>query len=627
MTESISESILEKLCDTPTEPGVYLMKDAEGVIIYVGKAGNLKKRLSSYFRKQEIADRKTWALVRKINTFDTIITGTEKEALILESTLIKQHRPRYNIDLKDDKRYLSIRLDMNETYPALSLVRKVKKDGALYFGPYASAHSVRETLSLVNKTFRLRKCNKRHFMNRTRPCLNYQMNQCMGLCKKDVSPEVYKESLQEAVMFLKGRTTELIRKIKEDMIGAAEAEAFEKAAVLRDRLFAIERTVEKQLMVISDFTDRDVIGHVSTTREGLALSEGRTLITILFIRGGKLSGSRHFVIPETLSDDAETVSAFIREYYAQAHFLPKEILTSVVLEDADILSEYLSLQKNAKVRIIKPQRGDKAALVDLAIQNAENEIKQRLADTDASAALLARLQDRARLMRYPERIECFDNSNIQGDNPVAAMVVFTNGAADKSQYRKYKIRSVAGQDDYAYMDEVLRRRFGRGEKSLPYPDLLMVDGGKGQLNIAVAVLKDLSIEGEFDVVGIAKPDETRGETEDKIYLPGRANPIVFGKQRDLLMLLSRIRDEAHRSVITFHRSQHRKSSVKSILDNIPGVGPKRKQAMVKHFGSIKKIKEASMEELCEVPGMNEKMAGVIHTALHAKNATADSEGA
>ncbi|MEA3434879.1 MAG: excinuclease ABC subunit UvrC [Thermodesulfobacteriota bacterium] len=602
--------IKDKLSRVSSGPGVYLMKDTAGEIIYVGKARNLKKRLASYFNKPVQPDIKTSVLVKKIESFDTILTSSEKEALILESNLIKRHRPRYNVFLKDDKRYPSIRLDTTHPYPNLTIVRKIKKDGSMYFGPFVSSTAIRQTLKMINKTFMLRKCKAGDFKTRTRPCLNSQMQRCLAPCCNDVDGNVYEKIVKEVILLLKGRTSDLIRKIKEEMISAAENQEYETAAVLRDKIFALEKTVERQVVVSADFIDRDIIG--------ISGSYELSLITVLIVRGGFLLGTRNFAFSETMSTDAETIGTFIRQYYEKEPFIPKEILTPILLEDSVLIEECLKNLKGKKVSIMWPRRGEKARLLEMADRNADISLKEHIASLSSDMEMLARLKIKIKITKLPERIECFDNSSISGKQPVAGMVVFEKGKSKKSSYRHYKIKTVYKHDDYAYMDEVLRRRYGKGEKSKPYPDLLIVDGGKGQLNIAVSVVKDLKIEGRFDIIGIAKKDEKRGEVQDKVYKPGRVNPVNFGKEGNLLLFLQRVRDEAHRFAISFHRKRRGKSSMHSVLDTISGIGKKRKQILLKHFRSIKKIRAATIKELSAVPGMNRKAAEAVRERLGGK---------
>ncbi|MGD9322651.1 MAG: excinuclease ABC subunit UvrC [Desulfobacterales bacterium] len=603
--------IQDKLARVSHDPGVYLMKDAAGQVIYVGKARDLRKRLASYFKSAGQFDRKVGILVDKISDFDTIITRTEKEALILESNLIKRHRPRYNVVLKDDKRYPSLRIDLNEKYPNFSIVRKIGKDKALYFGPFASAHAVRETLRTINKTFKLRKCKARDFKTRTRPCLHCQMDGCLAPCCLDVDPGVYGEQVNEAIMFLKGRTPDLIRKVKKQMESCARDQQFERAARLRDKIFSLERTIEKQIAVTTDFKDRDVFA--------IARSEEISVITVMSVRNGFLTGTRHYSFTETLSTAEEMMSAFIRQYYERHPFIPDELLVSIDPADAELTAEWLGSFKKRKVKILRPKRGEKAQLVAVAIHNAENELSSLIASRSAEMDLLLRLQMKLKMKRLPERIECFDNSNISGTQAVAAMVVFEYGRAKKSSYRKYRIKTVSEHDDYAYMEEVLTRRFGKGEAAKPYPDLLMVDGGKGQLNIALAVTSELNLTHEFDIIGIAKKDEKKGESRDKIFKPGRANPLNFGRAEDLLLFMQRIRDEAHRFAISFHRKRRKKISLQSELDTIPGIGKKRKAALLQHFKSVKNIRAAAIDDISALPGFNRVVAESILKALGTGN--------
>lgn len=597
----------EKLASLPSAPGVYLMKDGNGHVLYVGKARDLKKRVGSYFRDTGQKDLKTSLVIEKIDHFDTILTNTEKEALILESNLIKRHCPRYNVILKDDKRYPCLRLDVNRPYPNLTVVRKIEKDGALYFGPFPSAGAVRETLKVIHSTFKIRKCKSRTLKRRERPCLNYQMGLCLGPCSRPIAPEVYRAVVEEVIMFLKGRTPELIKDVRKQMGSAAAREDFEAAAAHRDRLFALERTLEKQVATTTDFKDRDVLG---MARQGRA-----ALMMVLFIRGGFLLGNRPFYFSEAIVSDAEMITSFVKQYYEGAPFVPEEVLLPTPPEDRALLEEWLSDLKGEKVRIMMPQRGEKARLVRMADQNAGKSLKEQLDAAMAEKALLDRLQRRLALERRPERIECFDLSNMAGTEGVGSMVVFEGGRPARAAYRKYRIKFAPGWDDYAMLREVLARRYKKVDAGQPLPDLLMVDGGKGQLSMAIAVLKALQLYGSFDLIGIAKKDPERGETEDKIYKPGRKNPVNLKKDTDVLLFLQRIRDEAHRSVITYHRKRRLMTCRRSVLEEIPGIGERRRTRLLKHFGSLKRIKAASVEELAAVPGMTRQAARAVFEAL------------
>jgi excinuclease ABC subunit C len=395
--------------------------------------------------------------------------------------------------------------------------------------------------------------------------------------------------------------------MKKEMTAAAAIQDFEKAAVFRDKMFALEKTLEKQVAVTTDFMDRDVLAVVRSAES--------VLITLLIVRGGFLLGTRHFSFPETMATEAEMIGTFIRQYYEKTPFVPREVLIPILIEDVSLLVELLTAIKGQKVRILRPRRGEKARLVSMAMQNAVNRLKEIVASELIDTNLLVNLQKRLKMNRLPERIECIDSSNIAGKEAVAAVVVFEKAQPLKSAYRKFRIKTVAAHNDYVYLAEVMQRRFGKGEKSKPYPDILMVDGGKGQLNIAVAVLKALGLYGKLEILSIAKKDEKKGETQDKIYKPGQANPVNLGRQGHLLLFLQQIRDEAHRFAISFHRKLRSATFMRSVLDTIPGVGTKRKKVLLKHFGSIKKIRGATLEELSAVPGMNRKVAESVIKGL------------
>lgn len=602
----MDKPIKERLASLPREPGVYLMKDAKGGILYIGKARDLRKRVASYFRDKAPRDLKTSLLVEKIAKFDTILTNTEKEALVLESNLIKQHRPRYNVILRDDKRYPCLRLDINGPYPNLTIVRKIEKDGALYFGPFPSAGAVRETLKVIHKAFKVRRCKSRKPKPRQRPCLHYQMGRCLGVCTGQVDPAEYASEVNEVILFLKGRTPELIKRVRKQMVSAAARQDFETASVHRDRLFALERTLEKQVVTTTDFKDRDVLG--------IARENRAALMMVLFVRGGFLLGNRPFYFPETVASDAEMIASFVKQYYEGAPFIPEEVLLPTAPEERGLLEDLLSDLKGQKVRIMIPQRGEKAKLVRMAEQNAAKGLKEELDAARAEKALMDRIQRRLALVRRPERIECFDLSHIAGTTGTGSMIVFEKGRPAPSAYRRYSIKHAFGGDDYAMLREVLTRRYKRVDARDPVPDLLMVDGGKGQLNMAVSVLKALGLYGSLDLIGIAKGDPERGEAEDKVYKPGRKNPVNLKKDPDVLLFLQRVRDEAHRSVIAYHRRRRLKAYRRSALDDIPGIGNRRRVSLLKHFGSLKRIKTASVEELAAVPGMTRQAAQAVFEA-------------
>ncbi len=598
------QGVIESISENP---GVYLMKDAGGSILYVGKAINLKKRVASYFQNKENHSPKTALMVGRVADIETVVTASEKEALILESNLIKRHRPRFNVVLKDDKRYPSIRIDTRTVYPKIEIVRKTPKDGAVYFGPFSSALAVRQTVKLVNKTFPLRKCSDRSMANRTRPCIHHQMGQCLGPCCLTVDPEKYSGIVKEVILFLKGRTPELIQRVRRQMDKAAAEEDFEAAASLRDRMFALEKTLERQVTVTTDFMDRDVIG--------ISGNSDFRLVTVMTLRRGFLQGVRHFELVQAAPEKGELVAQFLGQFYQESHGIPVEILVPDLPAEKALLEETLTEWKGRRVRIHRPTRGEKRKLLEMARTNADNTLRERLQRASREAAVLEGLQRRLHMDRLPLRIECFDNSNLGGTNPVSAMVVFENGRPYKAGYRRYSIRSASGQDDYASMAEVLTRRYGKIGPDNPAPDLMLVDGGKGQLAIASAVIGQLGLAGQFHLAGIAKKDERKEEVDDKIYLPGRTNPVNLGHDGRLLLLLQQIRDEAHRFAITFQRKRRQRSMVRSALDQVAGVGPKRKAMLLKHFGSIKKIRAATVDEISELPGMNRSLAEAIKQAL------------
>jgi excinuclease ABC subunit C len=603
----MKKGLQEKLAGLPSTPGVYLMKDAEGHILYVGKARDIKRRVSSYFNKGAHRDLKTSVLIEKIGGLDTILTHTEKEALILESNLIKKYHPRYNVILKDDKRYPCLRLDIKSPYPNLTVARKLQKDGALYFGPFASAGAVRKTLRFIHRTFKLRKCKGRTPKRRERPCLNYQMALCLGPCSRSVTAAEYSAVVHEVILFLKGRMPDLVKQVKEQMEAAAAGRDFEAAAAHRDRLFALQETLEKQVATTVDLRDRDVVG---IAREGRA-----ALLLVLFVRGGFLLGNRPFYFPETLASDSEVVSSFVKQYYENAPFVPKEVLLPFAPEDQALLEEWLGKVKGEKVYIMTPQRGEKARLVEMATRNAEKSLAENLNATLDEEKMLESVRKRLHLNKRLERIECFDLSNIAGAEGVGAMVVFEKSKPSPQAYRKYRIRTAPEADDYAMLREVLTRRYKEGGGKHPLPDLLIVDGGKGQLNMAVSVLKGLGQDGSFELIGIAKKDPERGETEDKIYKPGRKNPVSLKKDPKVLLFLQRVRDEAHRYVITYHRKRRMMTYRRSVLEGIPGIGTKRRAQLLKHFGSLKRIKDAPLEELCAVSGMTRQAAQTLFETL------------
>ena len=598
----------EKLAGAAPGPGVYLFKDETGRVIYVGKAASLKKRLASYFVDRKRLDPKTGILVGKAVDFETLVTATEKEALILESNLIKRYKPRYNVILKDDKRYPSLRLDIGgQAYPALEMVRKINNDGALYFGPYTSSRSVRETLKLIDRTFKLRKCRDVRFKKRERPCLNYQMGLCLAPCCRDISENDYQEILKEVVMFLKGRRVDLVAKIKREMIQAASVQNFEQAARLRDKMFAVEKTLEKQAVVTTDFADRDVIG--------LAENERFSVFALLHVRGGFLVGTAFFHFEQALTPEPETIRSFLAQFYGKNSVIPDEVLTAVDPSDKELTASSLKETRGKKVHIIVPRRGEKKRLIEMAADNARKELADYMALSESNRRVLERIQKKLHMSTLPVVIECFDNSHLGGREPVAAMTVFVDGRPARERYRRYRIKQADSRDDYACMAEVLSRRFAKGREELLLPDLLLVDGGRGQLNIALSVLDTLGLTGRLCVAAIAKKNRDRGETEDKIYLPGRVNPVNFNSNDSSLFLLQQVRDEAHRFAVSYQKVRRGSRALQSALDTVDGVGREKKKALLDHFGSVENIRRADVEQLAAVPGISRKIAAGIKQAL------------
>lgn len=602
-----SSLLSEHIAGISEKPGVYLMKDGQGTVIYVGKAVNLRKRVSSYFQRPEAHSAKTALLVSRVADIETVVTASEKEALILESNLIKRHRPRYNVVLKDDKRYPSIRIDVKDPYPKVEIVRRTPRDGAVYFGPFSSARAVRQTVKIINKTFPLRKCSNRSRGRRTRPCIHHQMGQCLAPCFQKVDPQTYGTVVKEVILFLKGRTPELIKRIRRQMLNASAREDFEMAAVLRDRMVALEQTLERQVTVTTDFLDRDVIG--------ISGSTDFRIVTVMTLRRGFLQGVHHFELKHAAPEEGELVAQFLGQYYQQSQWIPVEVLVPELPEDATLLEEAFSEWRGRRVRIRQPSRGEKRRLLEMAQTNADNTLRERLQQATREAAVLDALKRRLGMDRLPLRIECFDNSNLAGTHPVSAMVVFINGRPHKAGYRRYIIRTVAAPDDYASMAEVLSRRYGKIGPANPEPDLLLVDGGRGQVGIALAVLDRLGLRGRFALAGIAKKDPLKQELNDKIYLPNRANPVNLGSDGRLLLMLQQIRDEAHRFAVTFQRKQRARATLKSVLDQVEGVGVKRKAMLIKHFGGIKKIRAAAVDEISALPGISSAVAQAIKQAL------------
>jgi excinuclease ABC subunit C len=593
----------------PTSPGVYLMKDAAGVILYVGKARNLRARVRSYFGAAADSRYQIPALMNRVAAIDFLVTDTEKEALILENTLIKEHRPRYNIELRDDKTYFSLRMDLGEEFPRLTVIRKVKADGARYFGPYASATAAREVLNQLSRIFPLRHYPWEICRRRKRPCLFYQIRQCSAPCQGLISREEYAALAQGTALFLEGRNRAVLDLLKQRMTEAAVAQRYEEAARFRDLIRDIGTTLEKQKMVLPE-GEADIFGYC---RQGNSLE-----VALLFLRGGRIIGGRNFTTPWEL-DDAEGLGSLLLEYYHQEVVIPDEILLPLALEDAPVFGELLSEKRGKKVQVHHPLRGVKRDLMLLAVKNAESATADRQKTERAATECLEELQERLHLATLPRIIECYDISLFQGDQAVGSRVLFRDGQSDPRSYRHYRIRSVSGTDDFAMMREVLTRRFSREKEERP--DLIVVDGGIGQLNILSAVLRELGIEG-VAAAGLAKSRVEQGaqsveitRSDERVFLPGRKNHVPLRQNSAPLLLLARIRDEAHRFAVTYHRTLRGKKSLHSPLDDIPGIGAQRKKELLRRFGSLKKVKEATVEELQEVKGITPELAGVIRERL------------
>jgi excinuclease ABC subunit C len=605
----MDQTLQEKYSQSPHSPGVYLMKDARGKSIYVGKAKDLKKRLASYFISKQQPDTKTAALIGMIISFDLVITASDHEAFILEANLIKEHNPKYNVILKDGKNYPLLRIDMNESYPAIQRVRNIKNDHALYFGPYSSTLSVKRTLKQIQKIFKLRKCQNTQFKNRSRPCLNYQIKACLGLCCNEVDPSEYKKQVKDAILFLRGKSRQVVKRLRDEMKVHADVQEFEKAAEKRDAIFAIENIMEKQVVVCPDMRDRDVMG--------LAWDKGKAVVTVMMVRSGLLIDTVHYPLDLGFKEPDEVLGAFVDQYYGKTRFLPVSVLLSQRIENSGEIGERLTQSLGKRVMVHFPERGEKKRLVNMALVNASQELEKILLKEEEDQASLVLLKSLMGMENLPRRIECFDNSNISGQDPVSSMAVFTNGRPDKAAYRKYIIKDIEFQDDYAYMYQVLERRFSKTKEEMDRPDLLVVDGGKGQLGMALAVLADLGLDRSFALAGLAKRDKSKGELFDKIYVPGRSNPLNIGQARKALYLLERVRDEAHRFAITFQRKRREKRGGLSILDSISGLGPKKKKMLLIRYKGIGNMKKASLEELSALPGITWDLAKRLLKELNA----------
>ena len=614
---ALPERLRKQIEALPARPGVYLMRNAKGEVIYVGKAARLKDRVRSYFGSPRSLEPKTRALRAEIEDFEYIVCANAGEALILEATLIKRHQPFFNIRLKDDKRYPYLRIDVQNPWPRVAITRRIGKDGARYFGPYASAGSVRSTLDLLKKLFPYRSCTKEITGRDPRPCLDYYIKRCIAPCTAYCTEEEYAEVIAQIILFLEGKAGDVLDRLRAGMDAAAEALDYERAAMLRDQMRAIERTVERQMLSTTRREEMDVYG--------LACEGDRACVQVFFVRGTQMTGRDHFVLEGVTGESDEAVlGSLLQQYYESAQSVPRLVALPVEPEGREALEAMLAEKRGAAVEIRAARRGEKRRLVEMAQENAVEALavlKARwLSDRTKTAAALDELREELSLPEIPGRIECYDNSNIQGASPVAGMVVFRDGQPAPREYRKFRIKTVEGADDFATMREVLRRRFKRaakrieqraleaGETDAPaadedaweLPDLVIVDGGKGQLRAAVEVMRELGVY-HIPAVGLAKRHE-------ELFAPGEDAPIVLPRGSEALYLVQRVRDEAHRFAVTYHRQVRRKAATASVLDAVPGVGPRRKRALLRKFGSLKAVREAALDDIASTPGYTRALA-------------------
>lgn len=601
-------NIEEELKKLPSKPGVYLMHDDKDAIIYVGKAISLKNRVRQYFQSSRNKGVKIEQMVTHIARFEYIITDSELEALVLECNLIKEHRPKYNTMLMDDKTYPFIKVTVQEDFPRVLFARQMYKDKAKYYGPYTSAGAVKDTIDLIHKLYGIRTCNKQlpKMQGKERPCLNYHIHQCPAPCQGYISKEEYAKSVKKVLTFLNGDYAPILKELEEKMLEASEDMEFEKAIEYRELLNSVTKIAQKQKITSSDMEDKDVIA--------MSVDQHDAVVQVFFIRDGRLIGRDHFCLRIANGDSRpEVLSAFIKQFYAGTPYIPREIMLQYEIEDAVLIEEWLSGRKGQKVHIQVPKKGQKEKLVELAKKNADMVLMQdRERIRREEGRTIGAMKEIANLLNLPklERVEAYDISNISGFQTVGSMVVFEKGRPKRSDYRKFRIRGVQGVDDYASMEEVLTRRLSHYEN---YPDLIMMDGGRGQVNIALKVMQQLNIE--VPVCGMVKDDKhrTRGIYFHNIELP-------VDRDSEAFRLVTRIQDEAHRFAIEYHRSLRSKEQVHSVLDDIPGIGPARRKALMKSFQTLEDIKSATEEELAEVEGMNSRSARQVFEFFHiAKN--------
>ena len=609
--------IPEELKKLPGKPGVYIMHDETDMIIYVGKAISLKNRVRQYFQSSRNKGAKIEQMVTHIRRFEYIVTDSELEALVLECNLIKEHHPKYNTMLMDDKAYPFIKVTADEAYPRIMLARKMIKDKAKYFGPYTSAGAVKDTIELIRKLYHIRSCNRKlpRDTGKERPCLNYHIHQCDAPCQGYISQEAYQKSVQEVLHFLNGNYDIILKRLEKQMQDAAEVLEFEKAAEYRELLFSVQKIAQKQKITDTAGEDRDVIA--------MATEYADAVVQVFFIRGGRLIGRDHFYLKTAPGEtEKETLTSFIKQFYAGTPYIPSQLMLPQEVEDQELLEEWLSKKKERRVHLIIPNKGQKEKLVELAEKNAAMVLqkdKERLKREEGRTIGAVKELEKILGLSGISRMEAFDISNTSGFASVGSMVVYERGKPKKNDYRKFRIKSVQGPDDYASMEEVLTRRFTHGLREQEegkelggftvFPDLILMDGGRGQVNIAEEVLQKLDIS--IPVCGMVKDDHhrTRGLYYKNVELPIDIHSEAF-------RLITRIQDEAHRFAITFHRQLRGKGQVRSILDDIPGVGPARRKELMKHFENIDAIKQASVEELQKLPSMNKKSAEDVYKFFH-----------
>jgi excinuclease ABC subunit C len=608
-----TQAVEEKLKTLPARPGCYLHKDAQGNILYVGKAINLRNRVRSYFQKSANHTPKIRRLVSQIADIEIIICDTELEALVLECSLIKKHQPQFNVRLRDDKQYPYLCLTTSEPFPRLILVRRIRDDKNRYFGPYPNSRAVYATMELINRLFPLVSCGKR-FDGRPvqKPCLYHHLGQCLAPCAGLTTKEEYAAAVKDVADFLEGRQEQILKKLRQQMEEAAEALEFERAARLRDRVLGVEEVLQRQKVITTEMIDQDVIAVV----EDESGTNG-ACVQMFYIRGGKLIGQSHYLVEGTEEQSqSDIVQEFVKQYYQSASYIPQEILLPNDFDEVAIVQSWLRQKKGKKVEIQVPLRGDKKKLVEMATENAVHALDQIKAELRAklnnAERALKELQEALGLEKQPQRIECYDISNTQGENQVASMVVCVQGEMTRREYRKFKIqRQDDKPNDFASMREVLTRRLAEAKannpKFLPLPDLIIVDGGKGQVSSALAAMEE---------VGVSVPLSGLAKQFDHLFLPQEPDPVILPRTSQALYLVQRIRDEAHRFANTFQAQVRGKKMTRSTLEDIPGIGPKRRKALQLHFGSLIKIKAASLDELAQAPGMTRKLAEVIYDHLH-----------